>query len=67
MIEWCMNVHDKETPDARHRRKGHEEELALCNEAVESGDHDLISDAAWIILCNEAVTRGRKSSLSSNA
>ena len=62
MIEWHMNDHEKESPNARRRRKGIEEELALCNEAVKSGIHDLLTDKAWDRLCEEAVARGREAS-----
>ena len=62
-----MDIHDKETPNIRHRRKGLEEEQVLCEEALKSGDYDLITDAAWVRLCEEAVSRGRASSRSSGA
>jgi hypothetical protein len=62
MIEWHMNDLEKESPNARRRREGHEEELALCNEAVKSGDYDLFTDKAWNRLCEEAVARGQEAS-----
>ena len=60
MIEWRMSDRDKESQSSRDRRKGREAELALCNEAVESGDYDLFTDKAWDKLCEQAVARGRE-------
>lgn len=62
-----MKDHDKESPNARRRRKGYEEELALCNEAVKSGDYDRLTDGAWDRLCEEAVARGQDASQSLSA
>ena len=57
-----MSDHDEESPSAGQRRRGHEEELALCNEAVQSGEYDLRTEKAWDRLCQEAVARGRTAS-----
>ena len=53
------------TPDgddkacSRARRAGIEEEQALCSEALESGDYDMFSDAAWIKLCEDVAAKSR--------
>lgn len=56
-----MNNHEKESASARSRRESHENELALCDEAVKSGDYDALTDRAWDRLCEEAAARGQNS------
>ena len=36
-----------------------QEEQDLCNEAVDSGKYDELSDAEWIALCEQIATRSR--------
>ncbi|GMW03374.1 MAG: hypothetical protein AMXMBFR84_45080 [Candidatus Hydrogenedentota bacterium] len=55
-----MNTHENESESSRRRRSSIEEEQSLCNEALESGDLDELSDAAWIALCEKAAAKSRK-------
>jgi len=42
------------------RRNGIHEEQRLCNEALESGAYDSVSDKDWVELCEQVATKGRK-------
>lgn len=50
----------KEIVLSLRRRAGLDEEQVLCSEALESGNYDRISDAAWIRLCEEVAAKSRR-------
>jgi hypothetical protein len=56
-----MDTDDRDIAPAGNRKSGIEEEQLLCNEAIESGELDVLSDAAWVSLCEKAAARARTS------
>lgn len=50
---------DQERSDSSTRRTPLEEEQFLCNEALNSGDFDAISDSDWVAMCERAANKER--------
>jgi hypothetical protein len=57
-----MSISERVSTAKRDEDRSVVREQALCNEAIESGEYDSISDEDWILLCERiaAETRAKR-------
>ena len=59
MLDSGVTKSGKDHSDSSARRTPLEEEQFLCNEALQSGDFDAISDSDWVAMCERAAGKER--------
>lgn len=55
-----MSASQNQAKSTMNRRSSLEEEQLLCNEALESGLYDNISDDEWVALCQAVAAKNRE-------
>ena len=59
MLNYGMSSSERSSTARRAEDRSLVREQALCNEALESGEYDSISDEDWILLCERIAAEAR--------
>ena len=55
-----MTISDSQATRSLSRKSSVEGEQDLCNEAIQSGDFDTMTDSEWVALCEQAAGKRRE-------